>query len=98
MPDILYITSPTDYSIKQLASKSTARVQTDRRLCWAETFSNRPDGRIYITPSHILDTQWSTPRGAAVDQGAALLLRARQLTGPPYRPTLPKHWPEGDRR
>ena len=61
MPDILYITSPTDYSIKRLASKSTVSVQTDKQLRWADMVSNRPDGRIYTTASHIQDTQWSTP-------------------------------------
>ena len=58
---ILYITSPTDYSIKRLAGKGTATVLTDKRLRWPDTFSEGADGRIYVTASHIQDTQWFTP-------------------------------------
>jgi len=57
----LYLTSPTDYSIKRLNGSGVETVLTDRRLRWPDTFSEGPDGRIYVTASHIQDTQWFTP-------------------------------------
>ena len=57
----LYITSPTDYSIKKLSGSGTETVLTDKRLRWPDTFSEGPDGRMYVTASHIQDTQWFTP-------------------------------------
>ncbi|SEM57986.1 Sugar lactone lactonase YvrE [Sphingomonas gellani] len=58
---VLYLTSPTDYSITRLVKDHTETVLTDRRLRWPDTFSEGPDGRIYVTASHIQDTQWFTP-------------------------------------
>ena len=58
---VLYITSPTDFSIKRLDGTTVSTVLTDRRLRWPDTFSEGPDGRIYVTASHIQDTQWFTP-------------------------------------
>ena len=57
----LYLTSPTDYSIKKLNGATVETVLTDRRLRWPDTFSEGPDGTIYVTASHIQDTQWFTP-------------------------------------
>ena len=57
----LYLTSPSDYSIKRLVGKGTETVLTDKRLRWPDTFSEGPDGRLYVTASHIQDTQWFTP-------------------------------------
>ena len=57
----LYLTSPTDYSIKRLNGARVETVLTDRRLRWPDTFSEGPDGTIYVTASHIQDTQWFTP-------------------------------------
>ena len=58
---ILYITSPTDYSIRRLAGPGTEVVLTDKRLRWPDTFSEGLDGTIYVTASHIQDTPWFTP-------------------------------------
>ncbi len=58
---VLYVTSPTDYSIKRVAGDGTQTVLTDRRLRWPDTFSEGPDGRMYVTASHIQDTMWFTP-------------------------------------
>ena len=58
---ILYLTSPTDYSIKRLNGSAVETVLTDRRLRWPDTFSEGSDGRIYVTASHIQDSQWFTP-------------------------------------
>ncbi|NTS64970.1 hypothetical protein HRV97_07320 [Sphingomonas sp. HHU CXW] len=57
----LYITSPTDYSIKRLNGTAVQNVLTDRRLRWPDTFSEGRDGRIYVTASHIQDTNWFKP-------------------------------------
>ncbi|WP_174279215.1 L-dopachrome tautomerase-related protein [Sphingomonas bacterium] len=57
----LYLTSPTDYSIKRLNGTAVETVLTDRRLRWPDTFAEGSDGTIYVTASHIQDTQWFTP-------------------------------------
>ena len=57
----LYLTSPTDYSIKRLNGSAVETVLTDRRLRWPDTFAEGPDGRIYVTASHIQDTMWFKP-------------------------------------
>ncbi len=62
---ILYLTSPTDYSIKRLNGGGTTTVLTDRRLRWPDTFSEGPDGRMYVTASHIQDTNWFKPGAPA---------------------------------
>ncbi len=62
---VLYVTSPTDYSIKRVAGAGTQTILTDRRLRWPDTFAEGPDGRIYVTSSHIQDTSWFTPGAPA---------------------------------
>jgi sugar lactone lactonase YvrE len=58
---VLYLTSPTDFSIKRLNGQTVEPVVADRRLRWPDTFAEGPDGQIYVTASHIQDTQWFTP-------------------------------------
>jgi len=58
---VLYITSPTDYSVTKLAGSGVQKVLTDKRLRWPDTFSEGPDGTMYLTASHIQDTNWFTP-------------------------------------
>jgi len=58
---VLYVTSPTDYSIKRLRGASLETVLTDPRLRWPDTFAEGPDGRMYVTASHIQDTSWFKP-------------------------------------
>lgn len=62
---VLYLTSPGDFSIKRLDGNSVSTVLTDRRLRWPDTFSEGPDGRMYVTASHIQDTHWFTPGAPA---------------------------------
>lgn len=57
----LYLTSPTDYSIKRLNGASVETVLTDPRLRWPDTFAEGRDGTIYVTASHIQDTSWFKP-------------------------------------
>ena len=58
---VLYLTSPSDYSIKRLNGAQVETVLIDRRLRWPDTFAEGPDGRIYVTASHIQDTDWFKP-------------------------------------
>ncbi|MGI4730779.1 MAG: L-dopachrome tautomerase-related protein, partial [Janthinobacterium lividum] len=58
---VLYLTSPTDYSIKRLSGGGLETVLTDRRLRWPDTFAEGADGTMYVTASHIQDTPWFTP-------------------------------------
>ena len=58
---VLYLTSPSDYSVKRLAGDKVETVLTDKRLRWPDTFSEGPDGTIYLTASHIQDTDWFKP-------------------------------------
>jgi sugar lactone lactonase YvrE len=44
------IVNPADGSVRQLL--------TDSRLRWPDTFSQGPDGAIYVTASHIQDSPW----------------------------------------
>lgn len=62
---VLYVTSPTDDAIKRVQGAGTETVLTDRRLRWPDTFSEGPDGRIYVTASHIQDTSWFKPGAPA---------------------------------
>ena len=34
----------------------------DKRLRWPDTFSEGPDGLMYVTASHIQDTYWFKPQ------------------------------------
>jgi len=73
---VLYLTSPTDYSIKRLRGSTVETVLTDRRLRWPDTFSEGPDGRMYITASHIQDTMWFKP-------GAPASIKTQLFSFPP---------------
>ena len=75
---VLYITSPTDYSIKRLQGSGTATVLTDKRLRWPDTFSEGADGTIYVTASHIQDTNWFTP-------GAPPSIKTQLFSFPPAK-------------
>jgi hypothetical protein len=58
---VLYLTSPGDCSITRLKGSSVEKVLTDQRLRWPDTFSEGPDGTMYVTASHIQDTNWFKP-------------------------------------
>ncbi|MCJ2090774.1 major royal jelly family protein [Methylobacterium sp. E-005] len=56
----MYVTSPQDNAVKvrdlsQTGASLTTLVQ-DSRLRWPDTFSEGPDGTIYVTTSHIQDS------------------------------------------
>lgn len=56
----MYVTSPQDNAVKvRDLSKANAPLTTlvqDERLRWPDTFSEGPDGTIYVTTSHIQDS------------------------------------------
>ena len=62
---VLYLSSPEDFSVKRLTGSGVETVLTDRRLRWPDTFSEGPDGTIYLTASHIQDTAWFKPGAPA---------------------------------
>jgi sugar lactone lactonase YvrE len=62
---ILFLTSPGDCSITRLTGSSVERVLNDKRLRWPDTFSEGPDGTMYVTASHIQDTVWFRPGAPA---------------------------------
>ena len=62
---VLYITSPGDNAVKRLVGEHTETVVSDKRLRWPDTMSEGPDGRIYVTASHIQDTSWFVPHAPA---------------------------------
>jgi len=77
----MYITSPQDDAIKlrDLAQGPAAPLQTvvrDARLRWPDTFSQGPDGAIYVTTSHIQDSAFFKP-----DAPAALPTQLWKLVG-----------------
>jgi sugar lactone lactonase YvrE len=62
---VLYITSPTDNSVKRWTGGMLETVVTDKRLRWPDTMAEGPDGTIYVTASHIQDTSWFKPSAPA---------------------------------
>jgi sugar lactone lactonase YvrE len=55
----LFLSTMESDSIKMLTPDNTLQtVLTDSRLRWPDTFSQGPDGAIYITASHIQDSPW----------------------------------------
>ncbi|WFS03158.1 L-dopachrome tautomerase-related protein [Rhizobium tumorigenes] len=55
----LFLSTMQSDSIKMLtADNKLETVLTDSRLRWPDTFSQGPDGAIYITASHIQDSPW----------------------------------------
>jgi sugar lactone lactonase YvrE len=64
--ELMYLTSVQDKSIKvrDLAQGPSAEAQIvvqDERLRWPDTFSQGPDGTIYVTTSHIQDSAFFKP-------------------------------------
>ena len=57
----LYLTAPGENGVTRLVGDRTETVLTDKRLRWPDTFSESPDGTIYVTASHIQDTFWFKP-------------------------------------
>jgi sugar lactone lactonase YvrE len=62
--NVLYLSSIASNAVKALNPDGSMRdVVKDSRLRWPDTFSQGPDGAIYITASHIQDSPWFHPAG-----------------------------------
>ena len=60
----LFLSTMESDSIKMLTPDNKLEtVLTDSRLRWPDSFSQGPDGAIYITASHIQDSPWFHPSG-----------------------------------
>jgi sugar lactone lactonase YvrE len=58
--DEIYLSSIADNAVKILnpANGSVRLLLADSRLRWPDTFSQGPDGAIFVTASHIQDSPW----------------------------------------
>nr|GAJ34566.1 gluconolactonase [Bradyrhizobium sp. DOA9] len=58
--DNIYLSSLANNAVKIINPRdgSIRQVLTDSRLRWPDTFSQGPDGHIYVTASHIQDSPW----------------------------------------
>jgi sugar lactone lactonase YvrE len=58
--DQIYLSSIADNAVKLFnpADGTTRPLFADPRLRWPDTFSQGPDGAIYVTASHIQDSPW----------------------------------------
>src|SRR4051812_38826946 len=58
--DEIYLSSLANNAIKVInpSDGNVRQVLTDSRLRWPDTFSQGPDGAIYVTASHIQDSPW----------------------------------------
>jgi sugar lactone lactonase YvrE len=56
----IYLSSIADNAVKAVnpADGSIRQLLADSRLRWPDTFSQGPDGAIYVTASHIQDSPW----------------------------------------
>ncbi|MET0968738.1 MAG: L-dopachrome tautomerase-related protein [Tardiphaga sp.] len=60
----LFVSSIGDNAVKSLQPDGSLKTEiSDVRLRWPDTFSQGPDGAIYITASHIQDSPWFHPAG-----------------------------------
>ena len=60
----LFLTNPGASSV-EMAERPGAPLRTiaqDARLRWPDTFSQGPDGSLYVTASHIQDSPWFKPQ------------------------------------
>jgi len=79
----IYLSSIGDNAVKSLNPDGTLKTEfADSRLRWPDTFSEGPDGTLYVTASHIMDSPWFHPTGW-VDKNFALFAfkPSEQTTG-----------------
>ncbi len=57
----LYLSAIEQDAVKVRDGDRIATVVQDKRLRWPDTFSEGPDGAVYITSSHIQDMSWFKP-------------------------------------
>ncbi|HEX4681343.1 MAG TPA: hypothetical protein VH277_01470 [Gemmatimonadaceae bacterium] len=59
--DRLYLSALEENAVKRLEGGRVTTIVKDDRLRWPDTFSEGPDGSIYVTASHIMDMPWYEP-------------------------------------
>lgn len=57
----LYLSAVEEDAIKVREGDAVTTLIQDDRLRWPDTFSQSPDGRIYVTTSRIMDMPWYKP-------------------------------------
>jgi sugar lactone lactonase YvrE len=57
----MYISALEEDAIKVREDGDVRTLLTDKRLRWPDTFSEGPDGAIYVTASHIMDMNFFNP-------------------------------------
>jgi len=57
----LYLSAIEQDAVKVLDGDGTTTLVQDKRLRWPDTFSEGPDGTIYVTSSRIQDMSWFKP-------------------------------------
>ena len=58
---LLYLSALEEDAIKAWDGKNLTTILQDERLRWPDTFSQGPDGAIYVTSSRIMDMSWYKP-------------------------------------
>ncbi|WP_309911787.1 L-dopachrome tautomerase-related protein [Caballeronia sp. LZ035] len=61
----LYVSSVEHHAIRVRQGERFATLVRDRQLIWPDTFSEGPDGTIYVTDSRIPDMSWYQPQNPA---------------------------------
>lgn len=61
----MYISALEEDAVKRRTGDRVETIVQDKRLRWPDTFSEGPDGTIYITASHIQDMPWYKPANPA---------------------------------
>jgi sugar lactone lactonase YvrE len=63
----LYLSAAEDDAVKRRLPDGTIEtVVQDDRLRWPDSFAQGPDGAIYVTSSHIMDSKWFDPDAGPV--------------------------------
>ena len=60
--DRMYISALEENAVKRREGDRVETLVQDERLRWPDTFSEGPDGTIYVTASHIQDMPWYVPQ------------------------------------
>ncbi|MFO1035801.1 MAG: L-dopachrome tautomerase-related protein [Geminicoccaceae bacterium] len=86
----LYLSALEEDAIKVREGEAIVTLVQDDRLRWPDTFSQGPDGAIYVTASRIMDMAWYKP-----DSPAALPTRLYKFTpGAELAPAVPVESPK----
>lgn len=77
----LYLSAIEQDAVKVLDGDRISTLVQDKRLRWPDTFSEGPDGTVYVTSSHIQDMSWFKP-----ENGPRLATQLWRIEGTATRP------------